>query len=182
MISQPSDALAPLDPAGVADALRPFGASRMLPPAAYVDPDVFDWERRHFLGGGWTCVGLAAELAGPGDQRAVPLGSASVLLSRDDDGEVHAFANFCRHRGHELLACGESVRRAGIVCPYHSWTYALSGQLRSAKGFQGTTGFDASDWSLVELPVTDWHGLLFVDASGAAEPMERVLTGLEELV
>jgi Rieske 2Fe-2S family protein len=182
MISQSRGSPAPLDPAGVADALRPFGESRMLPPAAYTDPGVFDWERRHFFGGGWTCVGLAADLAGPGDQRAVPLGAASVLLSRDDDGEVHAFANFCRHRGHELLGCGESVRRPGIVCPYHSWAFALSGELRSAKGFHGTPGFDASSWGLVELAVTDWHGLLFVDASGAAEPMERALADLEELV
>ena len=115
MTSLASGSLAPLDPAGVADALRPFGDSRMLPPAAYTGPEVFDWEQRHFFGEGWTCVGLAADLAAPGDQRAVPLGAASVLLSRDDDGEVHAFANFCRHRGHELLARGESARRPGIV-------------------------------------------------------------------
>src|SRR5215472_4899022 len=99
MISQSSGSRAPLDPAGVADALRPFGDSRMLPPAAYTDAGVFDWERRHFFGGGWTCVGLAADLAAPCDQRAVPLGAGSVLLTRGGDGEVHAFANFCRHRG-----------------------------------------------------------------------------------
>jgi Rieske 2Fe-2S family protein len=182
MVSQVPPPLAPLDPAGVAAALRPFGDSRMLPPAAYTDPGVFDWEQRHFFCGGWACVGLAADLATPGDQRAVPLGPASVLLSRDDDGEVHAFANFCRHRGHELLPCGESARRPGIVCPYHSWTFGLSGELRSAKGFHGAPGFDASSWGLVELPVADWHGLLFVDPSGAAEPMERALADLEELV
>ena len=44
---------APLAPAGVAAALRPFGQSRMLPPAAYVDPAVFEWEQRYFFGGGW---------------------------------------------------------------------------------------------------------------------------------
>ena len=39
MVSQTE--LAPLSAAGVADALRPFGQSRMLPRAAYVDPAVF---------------------------------------------------------------------------------------------------------------------------------------------
>jgi Rieske 2Fe-2S family protein len=174
--------LVPLDPVGVAAALRPFGDSRMLPPAAYTDPEIFEWEQRNFFGGGWTCVGLAADVGTPGDQRAVPLGASSVLLSRDDDGELHAFANFCRHRGHELLPCGASVRRPGIVCPYHSWAFDLTGALRSAKGFGGTQGFDAGSWGLVELPVTDWHGLLFVDSSGGAEPMERALTKLDELV
>ena len=56
--------------AGVAEALRPFGQSRMLPRAAYVDPAVFAWEKRHFFGGGWLCAGRSDQLPNPGDQRA----------------------------------------------------------------------------------------------------------------
>lgn len=41
---------APVDPGQLAEALRPFGESRMLPRAAYTDPAVFEWERRNFLG------------------------------------------------------------------------------------------------------------------------------------
>ncbi len=192
MISQPSSGLPvaasprppfpPLDPTGVADALRPFGESRMLPPAAYTDPAVFAWEQQHFFGHGWTCAGFASELASPGDQRAVPVGSGSVLLSRDGDGRLRAFANYCRHRGHELLPCGDSAQRPAIVCPYHSWTYGLSGELRAAKGFRGTPGFDESDWGLVELPVTDWHGLIFVSGSGSTEPMGPALAELDAIV
>jgi glycine betaine catabolism A len=37
----------PLDPAEVAAALRPFGESLMLPPAAYTSADVFAWEARN---------------------------------------------------------------------------------------------------------------------------------------
>jgi glycine betaine catabolism A len=194
MISQPVQALnsrltlpsrvplAPVDPAGLADALRPFGESRMLPPAAYTDPAVFGWEQQRFFGGGWICVGFASELPVPGDQRAVRVGAGSVLLSRDADGALRAFANFCRHRGHELLPCGESAQRPAIVCPYHSWTYGLSGELRAAKGFKGTPGFDESRWGLVELPVTDWHGLIFVDGSGTAGSMEAAVAGLDDLI
>src|SRR5215475_8979437 len=107
---------APLELAGLADALKPFGESRMLPPAAYVDPAVFGWEQRNFFGGGWTCVGFSAELANLGDQRAESVGDGGVLLSRDGDGVLHAFSNFCRHRGHELLPCGVSAQRQSIVC------------------------------------------------------------------
>jgi glycine betaine catabolism A len=154
----------------------------MLPAAAYTDPAVFAWEQQHFFGGGWTCAGHASELASPGDQRAIPVGSGSVLLSRDGDGGLHAFANYCRHRGHELLACGEEATRPAIVCPYHSWAYELSGPLRAAKGFVGRPGFDESDWGLVELPVTDWHGLIFVDGSGGAAPVQPLLADLDALV
>ena len=83
---------APLDPAAVADSLRPFGESRMLPRAAYVDPAVFAWEQRHFFGGGWLCVGRSAQVPAAGDLRAEPVGAGSVLLARGEDGALRAFA------------------------------------------------------------------------------------------
>ena len=54
---------APLDPAEVALALAPFGSSRMLPRAAYLDDAVLAWEREHLFGG-WMCVGRSDDVAG----------------------------------------------------------------------------------------------------------------------
>jgi phenylpropionate dioxygenase-like ring-hydroxylating dioxygenase large terminal subunit len=101
---------APLDRGEVEAALRPFGESRMLPRAAYVDPAVFAWEQRHFFGGGWMCVARGEQLAEPGDQRAEATGEGGVLLVRGEDGALRAFANTCRHRGHELVAPYEPER------------------------------------------------------------------------
>jgi len=120
MVSQSLHSYAPVDPAALADSLRPFGESRMLPRAAYVDPAVFAWEQRHFFGGGWTCVGRSAQVPAAGDLRAEPAGAGSVLLARGEDGALRAFANSCRHRGHELLPCGSVTRQSVIICPYHS--------------------------------------------------------------
>jgi len=182
MVSQTGFPAAPVDRAALARSLQPFGESVMLPPAAYVDPAVFAWEQKHFFGSGWTCVGFSSQLAQPGDQRAEPAGDGSVLLTRDEDGTLHAFANTCRHRGHELLPCGTAEQRNSIICPYHSWTYELSGGLRFAQGFKGRAGFDSSAWGLAELPVTEWHGLIFADGSGQAAPVADVLAALEEVV
>ena len=173
---------APVDAAALAAALRPFGESRMLPPAAYTSAEVFAWERRNFFGGGWTCAGHASQLPRPGSQLAVDTGAGGVLLVRGEDGALRAFANTCRHRGHELLPCGASAQRPSIVCPYHSWTYGLGGDLKTAKGFKGRSGFDDAQWGLAELPVTDWHGLIFVDGSGTAAPLAPALAELDELV
>jgi glycine betaine catabolism A len=84
----------------------------MLPRAAYVDPAVFAWERQRFFGGGWMCVGRSTQAPSPGDMRAEPVGEGSVLLARGEDGTLRAFANACRHRGHELLPCGGSAEHA----------------------------------------------------------------------
>ena len=180
MVSQTESA--PLSAAGVADALRPFGQSRMLPRAAYVDPAVFAWERQHFFGGGWLCAGRSDQLPNAGDQRAEDVGAGSVLLVRGDDGLLRAFANTCRHRGHELLPCGQTANARAIVCPYHSWAYSLQGGLRAATGFRHQPGFDDADWGLAELPVTEWHGLVFVDGSGTAGPLAAALSELDPIV
>jgi len=172
---------APIDPAALATALRPFGESRMLPPAAYTSAAVFDWERRHFFGGGWTCAAHGSRLPAAGDQLAVETGNGGALLVRGEDGQVRAFANTCRHRGHQLLPCGSSASAKAIVCPYHSWTYSLAGELRGAPGYREVPGFDTAAWPLVPLPAVEWHGLVFVDGSGgAAGPLP--LAGLESIV
>src|SRR5712691_885976 len=94
--SAAASAPAPLDCGELELSLRPFGESRMLPRAAYVDPAVFDWEQRHFFGGGWMCVARSEQLPQPGDQRAEATGEGGVLLVRGEDGELRAFANSCR--------------------------------------------------------------------------------------
>jgi Rieske 2Fe-2S family protein len=173
---------APLDPEALAETLRPFGQSTMLPRAAYVDPAVFEWERRHFFAGGWLCVGRGEAVASPGDQRAEGAGAGSVLLTRDDAGVLRAFANTCRHRGHELLPCGGAASQDVIICPYHAWTYGLDGELRAAAGFKSRAGFDVGQWGLIELPAVEWNGLVFVDGSGKAAPLDHALASLDELI
>jgi Rieske 2Fe-2S family protein len=170
------DTPAPLDAAALERALLPFGQSTMLPREAYTDEAVLRWENRHFLAE-LMCVGLSAELPDPGDQRAAAAGEGSVLLVRGDDGAVRAFANTCRHRGHELLPCGGQTRQGAIICPYHAWTYGLDGRLRHAPGYRD---LDSGQWGLVELPAAEWHGLIFTGTE-AAGVTDR-LAELDEMV
>ena len=172
---------APVPADRLAAALAPFGSSRMLPREAYVDPAVFEWEQRNIFTG-WHCVGHAADLDGVGAQRAVGSGANGILLVRGDDGAVRAFANVCRHRGHELLACGASIKRRGVVCPYHAWSYKLNGELRNAPGFDRLDSFDPAGFGLTELRVVDWHGWLFVDPSGQDGDFADHVAGTEEII
>jgi Rieske 2Fe-2S family protein len=170
---------APLDPEGLAATLRPFGESVVLPAAAYTDPSVLAWERRHLFAGSWTPVDRTAELAARGNQAAYTVGDVGVLVTLAEDGP-RAFANVCRHRGHELLPAGEAVDRRALLCPYHGWSYGLNGELRAAPRMGKE--FPLGGHNLVELPIVDWHGWLVVNADGAARSFAEHIGALAEVV
>jgi Rieske 2Fe-2S family protein len=176
---------APLDAAQLDRALQPFGRSTMLPAAAYTDPAVFGWERRHAFAAGWTCLGRADELVARGSKaQGVTVGDVPVLLTRGGapDGELRAFANTCRHRGHEILGDGCTSSGRALTCPYHAWSYGLDGQLIAAPGMREVAGFDGADHSLRPVPLHLWHGWAMVNATGTAAALPTWLGGIESLV
>jgi Rieske 2Fe-2S family protein len=174
---------APLSDEALEPALLPFGESTMLPAEAYTSAAVFAWEQRHFLAGSWVCLGREdAVLGNAVTQAATAAGDVPVLLARDASGAVAAFANTCRHRGHELLGAGESSTRRAVVCPYHAWSYDLSGALLAAPGFRDVATFDPAQHGLVRLPVEVWHGWVFVNALGTAPSFTEHVGGMARLV
>jgi Rieske 2Fe-2S family protein len=170
---------APLPADDLDRVLRPFGESSMLPAAAYTSREVYDWERRFLFAGSWLCVGRLDDLRADGNQCAVTAGDQSVVVTLAA-GEARAFANVCRHRGHELLAPGTAADRPAIVCPYHGWSYHVDGQLRTAPRMGD--GFDLRLYGLTELPARSWHGWLFVNASASAMDFTDHLGRLDGLV
>src|SRR6266540_86777 len=131
----------PLDPAELGEALREFGQSRTLPRVAYTSERVLAFELERLFAGSWVCVARAEDLPDPGDRLAVQVGDVGVLVVRDRDATLRAFANVCRHRGHELLPAGASASARSVVCPYHAWAYRLDGSLRAAPGMRDAEGF-----------------------------------------
>jgi glycine betaine catabolism A len=176
----PSIPPAPLDAAHVALAAAPFGSSRMLPRDAYLSDDVLAWEREHLFSG-WMCLGRSAGIK-PGGMRAESVGDYGVLLTRDPAGELRAFENACRHRGHELLPCGGSADAKAIVCPYHAWSYRHDGSLIGAPHFKEVEKFDKSTLGLKPVRVQEWHGWVFVDRTGAAEDFTSYIGELDAIV
>ena len=79
------------------------------------------------------------------------------------------------------MSCGASTKRRGIVCPYHSWSFA---ERRTAQrpGFDAAEGFDLSKFGLTELRLIDWHGWFFVDPSGEDADFAEHVAGTEEIV
>jgi Rieske 2Fe-2S family protein len=172
---------APLPLDDVRRTLQPFGRARMLPRPAYLDPAVLEWEREHLFDGGWVCAGRASDVAEPRSQAAVKVGATGVLLVRDARGTLRAFANICRHRGHELLPCGARTVRNTLLCPYHAWAYDLDGSVRNIPHAGHVDDVDAGELGLLPVAVAEWGGWVFVNVDGRAAPFDEHVGGLAEL-
>ena len=55
-----------------------------------------------------------------------------------------------------------------LRCPYHGWTYALSGELKGTPDFAGVCDFDRAANGLVPLPVGVWESWVFVGVDAGA--------------
>jgi len=139
--------------------LAPFERAHGLPAAAYHDRAVFDRERALIFDRAWLCVGRESDVTHPGEWlRAAVLGEGIVVV-RGADLVLRAFYNVCRHRGLPLLD-GPCGRQQELQCPYHGWTYELTGALRSAPNAHAS--FDHSAHGLAPVRVEVWQGFVFV--------------------
>ncbi|NHN88993.1 aromatic ring-hydroxylating oxygenase subunit alpha [Acetobacter conturbans] len=135
----------------------------------YTDQDIFDADMKYIFGQHWIYVGVEPDIAEPGDAMVVNIGKSSVIITRDDDGEVRAFHNVCRHRGARMVPEGKTMI-GNIVCPYHSWTYGLDGDLKFAEHMG--EDFDPKCRGLKKVAIRSIAGLIFVCL--AEEPPEDI--------
>ena len=111
-----------------------------LPQSLYNDPHMFRVDMEEIFQKEWLFVGMTSEIPSKGDYFTVEIGQNPVLVVRDDEGNVQAFHNTCRHRGSKV--CLEHRGKvANLICPYHKWAYDLKGNLL----FAGTEMGDAFD-------------------------------------
>lgn len=138
--------------------LRARRQGHSLPADLYTRADVFEAEIDVLFHKHWIFIGLECDVPEPGDVCVLDIGRSSVAIVRDDDGVVRAFFNVCRHRGAKLLPAGSGVV-GNLVCPYHQWTYSLTGELLRAPHMG--RDFDLSCNGLRPIALRSVGGLLY---------------------
>ena len=143
------------------------GSSR-VPYWVYSDPELYKREQeRIFNGPHWSYVGLEAEIPKPGDFKRSWVGERSVIVVRDQDGNVNVVENHCAHRGAQF--CQENFgNRKDFTCPYHQWNYDLKGNLQGVPFLRGVKGqggmpkdFKKDEHNLTKLEVAVHNGVVF---------------------
>lgn len=143
--------------------------SNSLQAEAYTDVSWFDVEKQAIFAESWQWVCHAERLREPGAYVTAEIAGRPVAVVRDRDGVLRAFYNVCKHRAHQLLS--GAGRTAGITCPYHAWTYDLTGRLRAAPRTANLPNFDKDRIRLSAVAVEEFCGFVFVNLDEDAEPL-----------
>jgi len=106
-------------------------------------------------------MGLSCQIPKAGDYITDDFSGVPVLVARGEDGRARAFLNVCRHRG-APVAEGRGRGRRRFVCPYHAWVYRTDGRLERIPREAGFADLDRECHGLVELPLAEKYGMLWV--------------------
>ena len=150
----------------------------------FVDEAIFETELSQLFARAWTFVGHADQVPNPGDFFSSRMGTESVLLARDSNGELAVLLNSCRHRGMKVCRYDEG-NTLQFTCPYHGWSYSTDGSLVDTPGDlfgvpHFKAGYDAkldrSAWGLAKAPqLANYRGFVFASWDPDAPAFEDYL-------
>ena len=140
------------------------------------DEGLYRLELERIFARGWNFMCHESQLKEPGDYLVSYIGEDQVIVVRDEDGQINAMLNTCRHRGNALCRA-EQGRAKSFVCSYHGWNYALDGRLI---GVPGQSSFyhndlDRSRLGLARVRLESHLGFYFGTLADDAPPLHDYL-------
>ncbi len=152
--------------------LTQVASARGLPNDHYVSDEVFAIERDRILFDNWSAIGFAKDVPEAGDAMPVDFLGMPLVVVRGRDEVVRVYQNTCRHRG--MILVEEKKKVGGVIrCPYHSWCYALTGEL-VATPHVGGPGHNTheeirrDELGLVKIRSHVWRDIVFVNINANA--------------
>lgn len=144
-----------------------------LPAFLYTSPEVFEREKQLLFFRDWIVIAREDEFKDPGDYRTFEMAGERFIVVRDRESKLRAFINSCRHRG-TPVAYGNGNAKA-FVCPYHAWTYDLTGKLINPLRSKQLGNFDTSNCSMPALKIDTFAGFVFINFDENARSLAEYL-------
>lgn len=165
---------------------RPLHEASPLPGWCYASQEWYDREIETLFRKDWLCVGRVEQLPEVGNYYTIELLGHPLIVVRDETRQVRVQSALCRHRGAIINRDQPQGKSRAFSCPYHSWTYALSGALISTPGnpppMAGAAGFKTADYGLKQIRTETWGGFIFINFDDEAQPLLQWLGDLPEFL
>jgi choline monooxygenase len=154
----------------------PIEQAETIPSRWYTSSEIFELEKEHIFSSFWQLACHKSELSEPGDMHTLEVAGNPVLLVRNQDGDINAFYNVCKHRGGPVAV--KKGTTSVLQCQYHGWTYLLDGSLRGVPQFRKVDLFDKKDFGLEPVKLNNWEGLQFISLDDEIQPIDHFLQGI----
>ena len=154
------------------------GPARTLDAHFYTDPGIFKAEQNGLFARTWQYAGHVSQVLNPGDYFTFEIAGQGLFCICGRDHKIRTFYNVCQHRAHELVQGDGNCKL--LVCPYHAWTYELTGSLRSGPNVRSVPGFDRSTICLTEVRTEVLCGFIFINLDDDADDMSVWYPGIED--
>ncbi len=152
---------------------------------AYTDPAIFALEMKRIFDKAWFFVGHDSQIPKPGCFRRTRIGQHEVILVRQRSGEPKVFFNACTHRGTRLCVQNQGATQL-FVCPYHSWTFGLDGELRALpneESYAQDIRPGAQEYALKVVPrVATYNGFIFASLAQTGSELREFLGPMTEAI
>ena len=146
-----------------------------LPAWIYDNAEFLELEKAEVFANCWQIVCHTSDIPNAGDYQILKLLGEQIFVMRGHDGAIRGFYNVCRHRASRLLK-GEGGRCPGrIVCPYHAWAYATSGELVWVPFEEEYENLDKSQHGLATVECEVFLGFIFIRLESSGPSLEQML-------
>lgn len=156
----------------------PIEQASPLPGEVYTSQEWYDREMETIFRKRWLQVTREEEIPNPGDYVRIDILGEPLIILRDREGVVRALSAACQHRSAELVSGKGNCQR--LVCPYHAWTYSLTGELLGAPAMEDAQGFDKKEHTLPSVRAELWGGFVFINFDESATSLMESLADLPE--
>lgn len=142
----------------------------------YHEPAIYAKELEAIFKRSWFMIGRVEQIPKPGDffVYELPTFKQSVLICRDQHGDVNGFHNVCPHRGNVVEHRSDGRTNGLFMCRFHGWSFDLKGNLVRIRDEEGFFDLDKRSLALRRIPTQIWQGFIFV------APVDEPRQSLEE--
>ncbi|WP_380875942.1 hypothetical protein ACFB49_06660 [Sphingomonas sp. DBB INV C78] len=122
----------------------------------------------------WQVACREEDIPAVGDRVSYDVGPLSFLIVRSGENEFKAFWNSCRHRARRL--CSDTPQSGDMIqCPFHAWSYDLSGRLTWVPRWEEFDQATPKNYSLRPVQCDTWGGNVFINPDLEAGPLSEAL-------
>ncbi|WP_222851680.1 aromatic ring-hydroxylating oxygenase subunit alpha [Phytoactinopolyspora mesophila] len=151
-----------------------------VPARIFNDQEIFDLERDKLFSTAWCFLAHESEIPKNGDYVVRYIANNSIIVVRDEHGNINANLNMCRHRGN-MMCKSEMGNASHFRCSYHGWVYKNSGELIGVpyfkEGYEGQ--LDKKQWGMIKIRIDTYAGLIFGTLDPQAPSLDEYLGGFQ---